>query len=110
LAAECFHTVFEADESGPFVEVGSSDTVVANQQVQVFAVGVGSHGKLGGLRVFGGVGERFGHHVIRGDFHHLGQSSRHRHVNGDRYRRASSQRLQRRTQSTLRQDHRVHPV
>ena len=66
MAAECFHAVFEANESGPFVDVGSSDTVAANQQVQVFVVGVRHYGELGGLCVFGGVGERLGHNIIGG--------------------------------------------
>jgi hypothetical protein len=43
MAAECFHAVFEADESGSFVKLGTSATVIASTCDQ------GGHPPQGGL-------------------------------------------------------------
>ena len=59
----------------PWREVGSPDPVVADRQPQDRVVGVEFDVHHGCVRVLGGVGQRFGHHVVRRDLHWLWQPS-----------------------------------
>jgi hypothetical protein len=64
LAAEGSDAVGQTDEPGPIGGIGSTDSVVVDREVQDGTPAGYVHAYLGGSRVFGRVGERFGDDVV----------------------------------------------
>lgn len=82
--AEGLDPVFEPEQPGALPHVGSADSVVVNRQREGVILRLSRHGHLGGPRVLGGVGQCFGHNVIRTDFDGVGQAPVDLEVEGDR--------------------------
>ena len=59
LAPERLDAVAETDESGPFGEVGSTNSVVLNRNAEVRSLGVDTHVHLGRVRMLGRVRKCF---------------------------------------------------
>ena len=72
LATKGLDPVEEADQSGPFADVCSADSVVLHAQTEVRIVGVGRYRHFGGSRVLGSISQAFRYNVIRGDFRRFG--------------------------------------
>ncbi len=76
--------------------------------MKLIVAGDGGHHDFGCLRVFGGVGQRLGDNVIRGNLNRFGHSAIDVEVELDGHGRASGERLDRRAKSALRQDRGMH--
>lgn len=64
--------VFQADQPRAFTQLGSANSVVAHRDVQPGTSRVCAYRHLRGLGVLGGVGQRLGHHIVRGDLDGVG--------------------------------------
>ena len=65
--------VRQAAQARALLGVGAAHAVVAHLHHQPPIVALHVHGGVAGLGVLGHVGERLGHHVVRGQLHRLGQ-------------------------------------
>ena len=71
-AAQRGHPVGQPDQAGAAAGVGAAGAVVTDHDVQQAVTACDQHVDLFGPRVFGRVGQRLGHHVVRTDLHRLG--------------------------------------
>ena len=94
----------------PRAGVSPADPVVADRQPHDRGGCVEFYVHDGGLRVLGGVGQRFGHRVVRRDLDRPGQPPPAAQIQLDRHRGPAAQRLERRLQPLLGQDRRVDPA
>src|SRR4029078_2826600 len=101
LSSKRLDSIDQPDESGPFVRVGTTDSVVGNREAQGRTIGLDVHPPLGCLCVFCRVRERFRDNVIGGDFGGIGQPLVNAEVKFHRYGRAARQCVQRWAQSAF---------
>src|SRR6266508_1389291 len=105
--AQRLDPVGEPDEPGAPPPGGATGAVVADRQVQAAVTRLDLDMGGRGVGVLGGVGQRLGDDVVRGDLDLLGQPRLDVHVELDRDGGAAGQRLQRGTEAALGQDRRV---
>jgi len=91
-AAERLDAVFEPDQAGAPDWIGPTAAIVADAQAKDTAGRLHVDVNERGVRVLGRIGQRFGDHVVGGEFHPLRQPRRTPHVELNRNRAAARER------------------